>query len=389
MRHVIYYANGGSGNHGCEAISRSLIKIIGPSYRHSVFSQSVAEDHRYGLDELAEIIDINDCKKDNWRYLKSYCQLKFMGRRYALDIYPYKEALDKIEVGENLVALSIGGDNYCYGGTDYYRELNATYHSCGIRTVMVGCSIEPDVISSDSVKKDLARHELIIARESLTFNALKANGLNNVCLLPDPAFQLNTRLSELPDGFETGNTVGINLSPLVEEFGTGNNIVLRNIVKLIEHIIKTTKYQIALIPHVVWAHTNDLSILDVICEKFKSSNRVILLPDAPAEVLKGYISRCRFMIAARTHASIAAYSTCVPTIVIGYSVKADGIAKDIFGTADNYVIRTQHIDDDNELTEAFQWLKEHENPIRSHLAAIMPDYCNKAGQIAVMLESMN
>ncbi|MFR4670990.1 MAG: hypothetical protein ACLT69_14285 [Intestinibacter bartlettii] len=57
--------------------------------------------------------------------------------------------------------------------------------------------------------------------------------------------------------------------------------------------------------------------------------------------IKGYISRCR-LYRARTHATIAAYSTCVPTLVIGYSVKAKGIAKDIFGTYENYVLPVQY-----------------------------------------------
>lgn len=50
-----------------------------------------------------------------------------------------------------------------------------------------------------------------------------------------------------------------------------------------------------------------------------------MIEDAPCGDLKGYISRCRFLVAARTHASIAAYSTGVPALVAGYSVKARGL----------------------------------------------------------------
>lgn len=49
-----------------------------------------------------------------------------------------------------------------------------------------------------------------------------------------------------------------------------------------------------------------------------------MIEDASCGDLKGYISRCRFLVAARTHASIAAYSTGVPALVAGYSVKARG-----------------------------------------------------------------
>ena len=67
-------------------------------------------------------------------------------------------------------------------------------------------------------------------------------------------------------------------------------------------------------------------------EEFKNTGRVILLPDnLNAIQYKGYIARMRFFIGARTHATIAAYSNCVPTMVLGYSVKSKGIAKDLFG----------------------------------------------------------
>ena len=46
-------------------------------------------------------------------------------------------------------------------------------------------------------------------------------------------------------------------------------------------------------------------------------------------------------IGARTHATIAAYSSCVPTLVVGYSIKARGIAKDLFGTDEGYVLPVQ------------------------------------------------
>lgn len=60
---------------------------------------------------------------------------------------------------------------------------------------------------------------------------------------------------------------------------------------------------------------------------------------------KSIISRCDMFIGARTHATIAAYSTCVPTLVIGYSVKSKGIAKDIFGTDEGLVIPVSEITD--------------------------------------------
>ena len=77
---------------------------------------------------------------------------------------------------------------------------------------------------------------------------------------------------------------------------------------------------------------------------------------------------------ARTHATIAAYSTNVPTLVIGYSIKARGIAKDLFGQYENYVLPVQNLKRENELVEAFQWLQKEEKNIQNHLRQIIPAY---------------
>ena len=94
--------------------------------------------------------------------------------------------------------------------------------------------------------------------------------------------------------------------------------------------------------------------------------------------LKGYISQCRFFVGARTHATIAAYSACVPTLVLGYSVKSKGIAKDLFGTDKNYVIPVQKVKDSDTLKNHFIWIAEQEQAIREHLAKIMPEYIDRA-----------
>ena len=93
--------------------------------------------------------------------------------------------------------------------------------------------------------------------------------------------------------------------------------------------------------------------------------------------LKGFISRCRMFIGSRTHVTIAAYSTCVPTIAVGYSVKSKGIAKDIFGTYNNYVFPVQSLRNKHGLTKSFVWLMENEKHIRQHLHEVMPSYISK------------
>ena len=105
---------------------------------------------------------------------------------------------------------------------------------------------------------------------------------------------------------------------------------------------------------------------------------MVEIGDGTCEELKGYISRCRLFVGARTHATIAAYSSCVPTLVVGYSVKARGIARDLFGQEEHYVLPVQSLRNRDDLVKEFQWLSSQEKEIREKLEKKMPDYRNLA-----------
>ena len=278
------------------------------------------------------------------------------------------------------LALSIGGDNYCYGTfPTELAYLNRVLNKANCRTVLWGCSIEPELLNDKRIVKDLNRYSLITARESITYDALLNAGINkNTKLYPDPAFQLDKIDPKLSDDFSERNIVGINVSPLIMKYERNKNITWENYRQLIRYILQTTEMQIALIPHVVQLGNDDRIPLQVLYDEFKESGRVVMIEDHNCMELKGYISHLRMFICARTHASIAAYSTCVPTLVTGYSVKANGIAKDIFGTCEHYVVPVQSLQKNDELVSAFQWLTGHENVIRGYLREFMPSYCAKA-----------
>ena len=235
------------------------------------------------------------------------------------------------------------------------------------------------MLENPKIVEDLKRYSLINARESLTYNELiKAGITKNTKLYPDPAFQLDKVDLPLPRGFVEGKTIGINVSPLIAEYEKIKGSTMKNYNALLQYIIDNTDLQIALVPHVVWDNNNDLTPLTKLFEKFKHTGRVILLGDHNCMELKGFISRLRMLIAARTHATVASYSTCVPTLVVGYSIKAKGIAKDIFGTYENYVIPVQTLANEDDLINAFKWLYDNEDSIRKHLQDFMPSYKAKS-----------
>ena len=304
------------------------------------------------------------------------CQTKLTKRTTLFTQFARRDLLDAVQSGD--LCLSIGGDNYCYAGTEILGDLNTLFKKKGAKTVLWGCSIDPEAISPEMVK-DLKRYDLITVREPLTQAALAAAGITeNVRSVADPAFLLDVQKTDLPDGFLAGNTIGLNLSPLILHYTEKKEEALAGFQALVQHILDTTDSAIALIPHVVKSKSDDLEVLEPLFRQFEGTGRVLLIPDQNCMQLKYIISQCRLFIGARTHATIAAYSTFVPTLVIGYSVKSRGIAADLFGTEENYVLPIQAIRADTDLIGAYDWLEAHAVEIGQHLHNVMPAYQDKA-----------
>lgn len=370
----VLYAHDGSGNHGCEALARSTCALLGEKKENIILSSTrPKQDEKYGLGKICTVIDKTAQRPLNRKsvnFFKAYLYLKLRKNFIYINYYTSRVA---DFVGRGDVALSIGGDTYCYDFTDVLICTHKQYKFGGLKTVFWGCSIEPELLDDPAVAKDIKAFDLITARESISYEALKKLNPNTV-LVCDSAFLLPKKEVYFPEGFSKNGIVGINASPLVEKCEGEKNSVRQNYEKLIEYILNNTEFNIALIPHVVWEAVDDRKILGDFYEKYKSSGRIYFVKDADCEALKGYISQCRFFIGARTHATIAAYSTCVPTLVVGYSVKARGIARDLFGTEENYVLQAQKLSNENELTNAFKWLLNNETDIKQTLEVEMPEY---------------
>lgn len=381
---LLLYPHGGSGNHGCEAIVRSTLKITGANA--ILYSNAIEEDEKYQLNKLCTLKDAQQpISRKLALYWKALFQNKVLGVKDAYDVVAFNPIFERSSWAD--FAFSIGGDNYCYGTPTFIYLINRELRKRNVKTVLWGCSVEPDAMQGEMLD-DLKGYTHIFARESLTYEAMKAKGIEQVSLFPDPAFLLERKDLPLPEGFQEGNTVGINVSPMVIGLEKEKGVTLQNYIELMKYIIKNTDMQIALIPHVVWSHNDDRIPLQLLYNQFKDTGRVCLIGDHSAEELKGYIARCRFMVAARTHASIAAYSEQVPTLVVGYSVKARGIAKDLFGTDENYVIPVQSFKQNRDLLDSFRWLMLQEYNIRSLYEGNMVAYCERTLQMRKVLNTL-
>lgn len=384
---VLLYGNGGSGNHGCEAIVRGTVELLGTDKNTCcVRSENIEEDNQYGLNYLAEISPARSERKKDFRFLCAYAKLKLSGNYTDMDGLCYLPGVFNA-VSSTDVALSVGGDNYCYGGTGLYAYLNRAYQKHGVKTVLWGCSIEPDVVAQNDVAKDLARYDLIVARESITYEAVKCVQRNTL-LAPDPAFFMEPKVCCIDSRLCAGNVIGINISPMIITNEKKSGVAYENYRQLIQYILTETDATIALIPHVVWASNDDRKVLRQLYDDFEQDPRLVLVEDHTAPELKYIISKCSFFVGARTHATIAAYSSSVPTLVIGYSVKARGIVRDLFGSEDGYVLPVQSLNEPRQLTQAFRELYEKRGSIENHLQKLMPEYCAKADMAVESIEEL-
>lgn len=366
---VMMFAHNGSLNRGCEAIVRSSSMLIKEKIETSkIYLVSGRPDTDTSLKNLDGIYDGSKkiIKKFSINWIMSALQIKlFKNESFALGLIE-KNVIKHIK--EMDLFLSIGGDNYCYGEQPGMYEIDRRIKENGKKLVLWGCSIGEEDMSSRKLD-DLKLFDLILARETITYNLLKEKGLTNVKLCADPAFTMEKKELPLPPNWKDGQIVGLNYSPLIYDKSPDSK---KSVRELIKHIIDNTNLTIALTPHVIEEGNNDYTLLSNFFDEFKGTGRIILLPDnLKATEYKGYIARMRFFIGARTHATIAAYSSNVPTMVLGYSVKSKGIAKDIFGE-EKLVLGIDEISNSKKLIDYFNQMVEEEAIIKSHLRHKIP-----------------
>lgn len=371
----LMFAHAGSRNHGCEAIVRSTIGLLGENNKYSLYSKNQTEDIEHSLNNIVTLRKnphINITSPNSLKGFLYRAQAKLLKKDFdLLDCLGRNKDLHQ----SNSIALSIGGDNYCYGGiiNDMRDHLVALLH-WNIPVVLWGCSVSSKHINS-KVINDLKKYSLITVRETLSQRILEENNANdNIILCCDPAFHLKsepTSLSTINDN----PVVGINISAFMGHYEAYPNATLLNFKKLVEHILKNTDYNIALIPHVTHnSYNNDLIPIMKIKDEIKDPRLIAVTENLNCMQLKSLISQCKVFIGCRTHSTIAAYSTFVPVLVAGYSEKAIGIARDLFGDEKGLVIPVQEFQNDNSLVKIYCEFMERESELRNRLISFIPEY---------------
>jgi polysaccharide pyruvyl transferase WcaK-like protein len=383
MKNILIYQHQSSANHGCEALVYTIseqIKAQYPDSKVTLSSYFKQDDDMFDFPCVDQIVQNNMwLVRFTFPWFVYQIDKRLFNSRKIQDRFMYCKTCYELAKKSD-ICVAIGGDTYCYNKGKEHWPLERKMKKLGKKMMLWGCSIEPKDVKGE-MAEHLSNFDVITVRDPISYEALINGGVKSrIVRCADPAFSLPVQECKLPNGWEDNNMIGLNFSPMVMGDMKDKETPRKAIYSLIEHILNTSDDKIVLIPHVRLSFNDDMDELRPIYDKYKNTGRIILIDDATlnARQLKYIISKCKVFVGARTHATIAAYSTGVPTLSIGYSVKARGIARDLFGNEEGMTVSIKDIGGTDKLINAYRNIYEHREEIKQKLIEIMPEYQKKA-----------
>lgn len=315
-----------SSNYGCSALGYGFVKLLDEVVENmkcqaelTVFEE-LAIDRFYELQKPKNII-VNFVKlSGNRRHTDRQNQIEqfkqydlvfdFTGGDSFSDIYGMKRFISGSLVKINVIR---SGTMFVMGNQTYgpFKNPFAT------------------LIASYIVKNSSYAFSRDFMSEEYVKKMFKVKLISSI----DVAFALPYIISKQKRDF-TNIKIGVNPSGLLWSGGytKGNQFNLNcdyreYCCRVIDSLLKTKKYEIILIPHVVSNNynypDNDLVACKELMEKYKGSIQ-LAVPKSPIEA-KSLIASLDIFVGARMHATIAAFSSGVACIPFSYSRKFQGV----------------------------------------------------------------
>lgn len=383
-------------NMGSQAIVRGLVKNIKCAIPRSIVYVMATDPLIIsgldipGVNKYLYRYCVNRNKLDIYRIMDYLCRHISLLRRYVPDVHMFR--FIRYAKKSDLVFI-VGADNYdkSYKSYDYMDETNRYVKRLGTnKFIMYNCSVSEDDIN-EIVLNDWSRFNHFSARDSISYNNMVKKMPNkDIRFFADIAFTMEPEEVSLPARWAQDKMVGINLSNLVVDgrYGTLEEQILNSYKRVIDFIIHETNLNICFIPHV--KNNADLSELQKLYDYVSDKTRVIIInhENYNAAQTKYIISKCKLFLGARTHATIAAYSSFVPTLVVGYSIKSKGIATDLLGTDKGNVVSVSQMVDETILLNAFKNFYVRETEIKNKLYETVPKYIQKAEGVQELIKEL-
>lgn len=191
------------------------------------------------------------------------------------------------------------------------------------------------------VRSVFGRARLITVREELSHGIVNGQlGQNGRApMTADMAFILTPRSTPRTESVlgrskaEPGALrAGLNASAILERYfhgfedGGAGDEYIGVMARAADNLCERWNAEVFLVPHVTIPGIDDRDVLSKIYARMKHKDRTVLVDEElTAREYKAVIASCGVFAGARMHATIAAMSAGVPTLVLAYSNKAIGI----------------------------------------------------------------
>jgi len=377
-------------NRGCEAIVRSTVQLLKKYFgeiKVLVPSNDIARDSAQWPEAAEQGVEfVRDYMPSFTRYWVHFQRLPIPFLKRAGWPFPFPSWL-KDQIKSVDAVLAIGGDNYSldYRLPSLIMGIDKLAMDMGKPVILWGASVGPfDAVPEflPTIVKHLSRMDMLAVRETVSYEYLTHKcGLKNVVQMADPAFTLQKQevdCSSFWPSTGSNGVLGFNVSPLIEKYKKDGQDLRKEVISFIRYIVTKQGMSVLLIPHVTalggHEYNNDSQYMEeIINEVGDLGLSVRMMPHQfNASQIKYVISKLRYFIGARTHATIAALSSGIPTISIAYSVKAKGINKDLFGSVEP-VLPTPELSCDS-LIKSFSYLSENETILKKKLSEKVPSF---------------
>lgn len=297
--------------------------------------------------------------------------------------------------------VDLSGDGY----SDEITPLGSIVHSLqllpgiflGKKIFICAQSIGPFSILFTRMlsKAVLNKVSLLTVREQLSKKYLKSIGVKqDIIVTSDCAFGMSPHVSKKIDEWHTkfkkwkekeNIIVCVSLSkrlsrfifPEVKDRKQKYGLYVETFANILDYLLNRYNCMVVFVPHVLGPPpVDDRYTHRDIVNHIKQVEKVVLIEETfKADEMKAIISKADFLISARMHALIAAYSTGVPGVAIGYSHKYKGIVGEMLNL-DSVFVDVRFLKREElykQIIEKINFLVDNKDRLIEHLNKIVPN----------------
>jgi colanic acid/amylovoran biosynthesis protein len=344
MKKVVITGVTGFRNRGVEALVTTTIEQLKtrfPDLETTVISHTPDYDYERLKTYSTKVIsdELQSIRKSILKQLRA--KLPLMGDKISAEYSTIANS--------DLLIVS-GGDMFssAYGSVQLklsLRLINIAFKA-NVPVVFLAQSFGPfNEKDEQSFLKILRKSLLVTVRENISYQYLTdklyltkdlvKKTSDSAFLLDPPSHQKVESMLDFYGLNRNSPIFGIAVSQGISSFSKCDRQKhLQSWTIICQKLIDDYNAQLLIIPHVqeVFYGIDDRIFATDLIEKLNYNENIKLAGvNHSASEFKGLLGSCDLIIAERMHAAIGGLSSGVPTVVVGYSIKAEGIMNDILG----------------------------------------------------------